>query len=120
MIGVLAAVVAAVAVALGVAGLVLAARNRGPGKPLLQGILLLQLLLLVQAGIAVTKLLQGQRPEELGAFTGYLIVSALLVPGGAVWSLDEKSRYGTLILASVCLVVAVLQQRLVGLWATVD
>ena len=120
MIGVLAAVVAAVAVTLGVAGLVLAALDREPGKPLLQGILLLQLLLLVQAGIAVTKLLQGQRPEELGAFAGYLIVSALLVPGGAVWSLDEKSRYGTLILASVCLVVAVLQQRLVGIWATVD
>lgn len=120
MIGVLAGVVAAIAVVLGVAGLVLAGLNREPGKPLLQGILLLQLLLLVQAGIAVTLLLQGQRPDELGAFAGYLIVSALLVPGGAVWSLDEKSRYGTLILASVCLVVAVLQQRLVGLWASVD
>lgn len=119
MIGPLAVAVAVVAVALGVAGLVLAALDRRPGKPLLQGILLLQLLLLVQAGVAVAQLLGGDRPEEFGAFAGYLIVSALLVPGGAIWSLEEESRYGTLILAVVCLVVAVLQQRLVGLWATV-
>ncbi len=119
MIDPLAVGIAAVAVLLGVVGLVLAARDRRPGKPLLQGILLLQLLLLAQAAIAVTRLLQGDRPEEVGAFAGYLIVSALLVPGGAIWSLEEKSRYGTLILAAVCLVVAVLQQRLVGLWASV-
>ncbi len=119
MIGPLAVAVAVVAVALGVAGLVLAAFDRRPGKPLLQGILLLQLLLLAQAAGAVAKLLGGDRPEEFGAFTGYLIVSVLLVPGGAFWSLEEESRYGTLILAVVCLVVAVLQQRLVGLWATV-
>jgi len=112
--------IAAVAVALGLAGLVLAGLDRRPGKPVLQGILVLQLLLLAQAAVAVARLLQGDRPEEFGAFAGYLIVSALLVPGGAVWSLEEKSRYGTLILAVVCLVVAVLQQRLLGLWATVD
>ena len=110
---------AVVAVALGVAGLVLAGMNRQPGKPYLQGILVLQLLLLAQAAIAMTRLLQGGRPEQLGAFAGYLIVSVLLVPGGAIWSLEENSRYGTLILAVVCLVVAVLQQRLFGLWVSV-
>ncbi len=119
MIGPLAVGIAAVAVLLGVVGLALAALDRRPGKPLLQGILLLQLLLLAQAAIAITRLLQGERPEDVGAFVGYLIVSALLVPGGAIWSMEEKSRYGTLILAAVCLVVAVLQQRLVGLWASV-
>lgn len=118
MIDPLAVGIAAVAVLLGVVGLALAALDRRPGKLLLQGILLLQLLLLAQAAIAVTRLLQGDRPEEFGAFAGYLIVSALLVPGGAIWSLEEKSRYGTLILAAVCLVVAVLQQRLIGLWGS--
>lgn len=111
--------VAVVAVALGVAGLVLAGLDRQPAKPVLQGILLLQLLLLAQAAVAVARLLQGARPDEFGAFAGYLVVSVLLVPGGAIWSLEEKSRYGTLILAVVCLVVAVLQQRLLGLWASV-
>ncbi|MGI8537534.1 MAG: hypothetical protein ACR2K2_13850 [Mycobacteriales bacterium] len=120
MIDPLAVGIAAVAVALALAGLALAGLDRRPGKPLLQGILLLQLFLLAQAAVAVARLLQGDQPEEFGAFAGYLIVSVLLVPGGAIWSLEEKSRYGTLILAVVCLVVAVLQQRLLGLWATVD
>ena len=119
MIDPLAVGVAAVAVALAVSGAVLAGLDRSPGKPVLQGVLLLQLLLLAQAAVAVIKLLQGDRPEEFGAFAGYLVVSVLLVPGGAIWSLEEKSRYGTLILAVVCLVVAVLQQRLLGLWASV-
>ena len=119
MITPLAVAVAVVAVALGLAGLVLAALDRRPGKPVLQGILLLQLLLLVQGVAAVARLLQGDRPDDVGAFVGYLVVSVLLVPGGAIWSLEEESRYGTLILASVCLVVAVLQQRLLGLWGSV-
>ncbi len=116
----LAAGIAAVAVLLGLAGLAFAGLDRRPGKPLLQGILLLQLLLLAQAAIAITRLLQGERPDDVGAFVGYLIVSALLVPGGAIWSLEERSRYGTLILAAVCLVVAVLERRLVGLWSTLE
>lgn len=119
MITPLAVGVAVLAVALGVACLVLAALDRRPGKPVLQGILVLQLLLLVQAVVAVVRLVQGAEPSSFGGFAGYLIVSVLLVPGGAIWALEEKSRYGTLIFATVCLVVLVLQQRLVGLWGTV-
>ena len=109
--------VAAVAIALAMAGGVLAARDLRPGKPLLQGVLLLQLLLLAQAAVAVTLMVRGDRPVETGAFVGYLVVSVLLVPGGLVWSFEEKTRYGTLVLAVVCLVVAVLQERLSTLWS---
>ena len=109
--------VAAVAIAQAVAGGVLAARDLRPGKPLLQGLLLLQLLLLAQAAVAVVRLVGGDRPVETGAFVGYLVVSVLLVPGGLVWSFEEKSRYGTLVLAVVCLVAAVLQERLGTLWS---
>lgn len=109
--------VAAVAIALAVAAGVLAARDLRPGKPLLQGLLLLQLLLLAQAAVAVVRLVGGDRPVETGAYVGYLVVSVLLVPGGLVWSFEEKSRYGTLVLAVVCLVVAVLQERLGTLWS---
>ena len=110
--------VAVLALALAVAGAVLAARDRRPGKPVLQGLLALQLLLLVQAAIAVVRLVGGQSPEDDGAFLGYLVVSVLLVPGAMVWSFEEKTRYGTLVLAVACLVVAVLQQRLGAIWAT--
>lgn len=107
------------ALVLAVAGGVLAALDRRPGKPLLQGVLLLQLLLIVQAGVAAYLLVGGDRPDDLGAFVGYLVVSALLLPGGLVWSFEEESRYGTLVLAAVCAVVAVLQVRLQSLWDTV-
>ena len=115
----LAVAIAVVTVALGVACLVLAALDRRPGKPVLQGVLLLQALLLVQGAVAVVALLRGAELPDFGAFVGYLVVSVLLVPGGAVWALEEKSRYGTLILAVVCLVAAVLQQRLLSLWTPV-
>ncbi|MCW2613270.1 MAG: hypothetical protein JWN08_264 [Frankiales bacterium] len=119
MTGPLTVAIAALAVALALAGGVLAARDLRPGKPLLQGVLALQLLVLVQAAIAVVRLLGGDAPDETGAFVGYLVVSVLLVPAGMVWSFEEKSRYGTLVLAVVCLVVAVLQERLGTLWSTV-
>ena len=117
MVGSLANAVLALALALAAAGAVLAALNRRPGKPLLQGLLVLQLLLLGQAGVAVARLLSGERPVEQAVFIGYLVVSVLLVPGGLVWSFEEKSRYGTLILGAACLVVAVLQVRLLSLWS---
>ena len=117
MLAPLTGVAAVVALVLALAGGVLAARDRRPAKPLLQGLLLLQLLLLAQAAVAVTLLVGGDRPAETGAFIGYLVVSVLLVPGGLAWSFEEKSRYGTLVLAVVCLVVAVLQERLTTLWS---
>ena len=119
MIGPLAIAALLLARVLAVAGVALAVLDRRPGKPLLQGVLALQLMLLVQGGLAVYALLGGDRPDEQGAFVGYLIVSVLLLPGGMIWSFEEKSRYGTLILAAVCLVVAVLQIRLVDLWGSV-
>lgn len=119
MIAPLAVAALVLALVLAVAGLVLAALDRRPGKPLLQGVLGLQLLLLVQAGVAAFLLVGGDRPDDQGAFVGYLVVSALLLPAGLVWSFEEKSRYGTLVLAAVCAVVAVLQVRLQSLWDTV-
>lgn len=116
MITPLTVAVAVVALALAAAGGILAARDLRPGKPLLQGVLLLQLLLLAQAAVAVTRMLGGRTPSASGEFVGYLVVSVLLVPGALVWSFEEKSRYGTLVLAVGCLVSAFLQQRLSVLW----
>jgi len=115
----LAVAVLVLSLVLAAAGLVLALLDRRPGKPLLQGVLLLQLLLIGQAVVAASLLLGGDRPDDQGAFLGYLVVSALLLPAGLIWSFEEKSRYGTLVLAVVCAVVAVLQVRLQSLWDTV-
>ena len=119
MIDPLAVGVLVLALVLAVAGGALGALDRQPGKALLQGVLVLQLLLVVQAVIAGVRLLQGAEPNDQGAFVGYLVVSALIVPGAMVWSFEEKGRYGPLILAAACLVVAVLQTRLLSLWSGV-
>lgn len=107
------------ALLLAVAAGVLGALDRQPGKPLLQGVLVLQLLLVVQALIAAVRLLQGAEPDDQGAFVGYLVVSALIMPGAMVWSFEEKGRYGPLILAAASVVVVVLQVRLLSLWSGV-
>ena len=119
MIDPLATGVLALALVLAVVGGVLGALDRQPGKPLLQGILVLQLLLVVQAVLAGVRLSQGVELDERVSFVGYLVVSALVVPGAMVWSFEEKGRYGPLILAAAGVVVAVLQTRLMSLWSGV-
>jgi hypothetical protein len=105
--------------ALAVFAALLAALDRQPGKVLLQGLLGLQVALIVQLGVAVVKLLGGERPASLSSFVGYLIVSVLIVPLAMYWSLEERSRWSTLVLGAACLTVSVLVGRLLMVWSTV-
>ena len=120
MVGPLATTIVLVALLLGTAGGVLAALDRLPGRWLLRGLIALQLLVLVQAGTAVAKMVGGEVPASVGALVGYLLVSVLVVPLGTYWSLEERTRWSTLVLVVACLTVAVLMSRLLTLWATVD
>jgi hypothetical protein len=110
----LATAVLAVSLALGVWALVLAALDRLPPKVHLQALFLLQAVLVVQAVIALTRL--GEWGGSSGELTGYLAVSALLVPGGLILAVEERSRWGTLVLAAACLTVAVVEVRLLAVW----
>jgi hypothetical protein len=98
---------------------VLAALDRLPGRWMLRGLLALQLLVLVQAGIAVARMVGGEVPASVGALVGYLLVSVLIVPLGTYWSLEERTRWSTLVLVVACLTVTVLMSRLLTLWSTV-
>jgi hypothetical protein len=118
VLGPLAAAVGALALVLAAWAGVQTARDRGPGRALLRGLLLLQLLLVVQAVVAVVRLLQGLDVTSTATFVGYLAVSVLLVPGGTFLALEERSRWGTGVLAVACLAVAVVVQRLVAVDAS--
>ena len=96
----------------GAAGAVEGLRGRAPGRLLLQALLALQLLLLAQAGLAVAALLRGDRAGEPVTFLGYLVLSLVLLPGALGLSVQERSRYGSFVLAAACLVVAVVELRL--------
>lgn len=95
---------------------VTAALGRAPGRRLLQGMLGLQLLLLGQLGLAAVRLGQGARPAETGAFYGYALMSLLLLPGAFALTTDERTRYGTLVLAAACVTLAVVEVRMDATW----
>ena len=104
--------------ALGGWALLFAALDRLLPKAHLQALFLLQAVLVLQAVVALVRM--GEWDGSKGELSGYLAVSALLVPGGLVLAVEERSRYGTLVLAVACLVVAVVQVRLLAVWATGD
>lgn len=92
-----------------------AAFDRLPPRLHLQGLLLLQIALLVQAVVVLGRL--GGWDGSTGELLGYLVVSVVLVPGGMVLALEERTRWGTLVLAAACLTVAVVIVRLLAVWS---
>ena len=94
---------------------VAAARDRRVSGPQLLLSAAVELLLLVQAVIAVSLL--GDRPQvEALTFVGYLVTALLLLPVGTFWAIGERSRWGNGVLAVSGLVVAVLVLRLQQIW----
>lgn len=112
-------VVAVLVVSLGLAGwsAAYAARDVLYGRRFLQGMFVLQGVLVTQAVGVLVFLGGGERPVETAAFACYVVLSLLLVPGAFGLALEEKTRYGTLVMTICCLAVAVLETRLVGTWS---
>ena len=95
---------------------VLAALDRLPPKALLQLLFVLQAVVLLQAVVALVR--AGEWDGSKGELFGYLAVSAVLVPGGLFLAVEERTRWGTLVLAAACLTLAVVVVRLQAVWAT--
>ncbi len=113
----------AVATTIIVAGLALAgyalaltAFNRRTGIVLLAALGVLEILLLVQVGVVITKLAEGHRPAGLATLIGYLIGTPLIPVAAAFWGLLERSRWGPAVIAVAGLVAAVLMVRLHQIW----
>jgi hypothetical protein len=110
---VLVTVVAAVLALLGLSS-TLAGRRTGLLHLVVAAVL--ELVLLVQAGIAVAAMAGGERPADLPTFLGYLI-GVLLVPvAGVLWARTERSRWAGTVIAVAAAVVAVMGWRLLQLW----
>lgn len=108
-----ATVVAVVLAALG--GLSTALRRR-IGTAHLAGTAVLELLLLVQLGVAVAALTRGDRPEDLPTFLAYLVSVVLLPVAGVLWARSEPTRWAGTVLGVAALAVAVMLWRLLDLW----
>jgi hypothetical protein len=99
--------------------LVMTARDRPMSVPLLAAVGVLEILLLVQAGIIAARLASGDRPAGLATLIGYLIAMPLVPVAAAVWGLMERSRWGPAVIAVAGLVAAVLMVRLHQIWPVI-
>ncbi|MGH8777297.1 MAG: hypothetical protein ACRDWI_19900 [Jiangellaceae bacterium] len=119
MIDALATALIVVALAYAAFALVTAAAGRAPREYFVIASGAVELVVLVQVVIAVVLLVGGDRPDELGTFVLYLIVSVIILPVGTLWALAERSRWGPAVLGVACLALVVVVVRLTDLWSTV-
>ena len=112
----LAVVATVVAGLLAVVGLVSTAAGRRTGQLHLVIAALLEVVLLVQAVVAVVALVGGHHPKETAAFLGYLVGVVLVPVAGVLWARSEPTRWAGTVLAVAGLVVAIMVWRLVQLW----
>lgn len=114
--GLVAAVLVGCAV-IAAAGLVQAAAGKEPGRRLLQALFGLQALLLAQLGYSAVRLLENDRPAEPGSFAAYAVLSLLLLPGALALTVDERTRWASVVVAVACVTTAVVESRLVTTWS---
>ena len=112
----LVAVTTAVALLLALLGAVATLARRRLGLVHLLAAALLELVLLVQAAVAVAGMVGGGRPEDPPTFVSYLVAVLLVPPAGVLWARADPSRWGGTVLAVAGLVVAVMAWRLLQLW----
>lgn len=93
---------------------VTAIRNRPMGMVLLVGLAVLEVALLVQAGIGLARL--GELAGGTATFIGYLLGTAVIPPLAVFWGLGERSRWGPAVIAVGCFAVAVMVGRLIQIW----
>jgi hypothetical protein len=96
--------------------LVAAARDVAPDRSQFVGIGIVGLLVLAQAVVALSEWAGGTRPADRATFVGYLLTALLLPPAGAVLARMEPTRWGSVILGAVGLVIPVLVLRLNQVW----
>jgi ribose/xylose/arabinose/galactoside ABC-type transport system permease subunit len=96
-----------------VCGVVVAVRDRPPGRVTLGVTGLAALVTLVQTLVAGYDLVQGRRPPELATYVGYLLGIVVVLPLAGAWALAERTRWSGLVVAVGGFTVAVMTARLV-------
>jgi hypothetical protein len=108
--------ITAVAVLLAVLGVASTLARRRIGLLHLGVAAVLELLLLVQAILAVVAMAGGDTPPEAATFAGYLAGVVLVPVAGSLWARTEQTRWAGTVIAVAAAVVAVMVWRLLQLW----
>ncbi|MGE5827700.1 MAG: hypothetical protein ACM30G_04960 [Micromonosporaceae bacterium] len=91
-------------------------RDRWLDRSHVVGAAIIELAVLAQAVLALVRIVGGARPPAPLTFAGYLITAVLFLPLCFVLAAMERTRWGSVIAAGGCLVVAVLALRLWQVW----
>jgi len=111
----LVAVVVTLSLLVLVCGVVVAVRDRPPGRVTLAVTGLAAVATLLQSVVAGYDLLQGRRPPELATYVGYLLGIVVVLPLAGAWALAARTRWSGLVVAVGGFTVAVMTARLVML-----
>ncbi|WP_341975142.1 hypothetical protein LTA6_003500 [Microbacterium sp. LTA6] len=107
----------AVAVAAGVFCLVLGLVGRRPSDFSVGSLALVEILLVAQVVIAIVAPLAGNPPTgDLLEYWVYLVSAVLLPIGAVLWALMERSRWSTVILGVAGLAIAIMLWRMQVIW----
>lgn len=108
----------AVAVAAGIFCLVAGLIGRRPSDFSVGALALVEALLVVQIVTAIIAPLAGNPPTgDLLEYWVYLVSAVLLPVGAVLWALMERSRWSTVILGVAALAIAVMLWRMQVIWS---
>lgn len=114
---VLLVVVGILAGALGVWGAVRAVRDEPMVGAQIPAIGVVEAGLVVQTIVVAAGLAQHETAADPLLLWGYLLTQLILLPAAFAWAFIERTRWSSVVLAAVCVVVVVLQVRIWQIWA---
>lgn len=118
MTGPFSVVLIVAALLLALFGAIWAVRDRPTTRPLIVAAGVVEVLAVIQAGIALAEMAGGHRTNgSLALVVPYLATLALLIPLGVLGGFIEPTRWGSASVAGCALFVPVLVARLQDLWS---
>ena len=91
-------------------------RHRAPDRVQFAGLAVVEVAVLALTVVALVALGGGDRPDEPGAFFGYVATVVCLPPMAWVLARMEPTRWGSAIVCAICLVTPVVVVRLQQTW----
>lgn len=106
-----------VAAAAGLFCLVAGFAGRRPSDYSVGALALVEVMLVIQVVIAIVAPLAGNPPTgDLLEFWVYLVSAVMLPVGAVLWALMERSRWSTVILGVAALAIAIMVWRMHVIW----
>lgn len=91
-------------------------RDRPPNRPLYGALAVIEVALLVQTVAGIINFANTDRPVNGPEFIAYLVGILVILPIAVLWSMTERTRWGTGVLIVACLALPVMIVRMRQIW----